>query len=477
MRRLLPDTLFGRTLVVLVVGLLVTHFASMAIYYSDRSEAVAMVGGGYVAERVATVVRLFEEAPANERLWLAQATRRPGFTTSWDAEPELPADAGGGLREGIITAMLALSLDGIDAGRIRLSLADASVAARPSPMPHSRMMEPGSMPSGMQHMMRYHRRMMEPGLDGEGQVLRLSVGLSDGSWLNLETIVAPRPPFWTERLVLSLLVMIVLVGLLAAWAVRRMTRPLEAMAEAADRLGRDMHAPPMPETGAGEARRAATAFNRMQERIRGLVDSRTRMLAAISHDLRTPITRLRLRAEFIDDEEARQKTLTDLGEMERMVASVLEFARDDAQDEARETVDLAALLQSVCDDQSDAGRECVLVDAPRTPFACRPLAMRRAISNLVDNAVAYGERARVSLIDGAGRVVIRVDDDGPGIPAAELARVFEPFYRLERSRSRETGGTGIGLCVVQTVAQAHGGEVRLANRDGGGLRAELVLPR
>jgi len=160
-----------------------------------------------------------------------------------------------------------------------------------------------------------------------------------------------------------------------------------------------------------------------------------------------------------------------------MVASVLSFARDDAQEEPRETVDLAALLQSVCDDLADAGRDCVFEDTPRTPFDCRPLSLRRAIANLANNAVAYGMRARVSLAEEQGSIVIRIDDDGPGVPEAEMARVFEPFYRLERSRSRETGGTGIGLCIVQTVAQAHGGEVRLVNRPEGGLRAELVLPR
>jgi len=258
--------------------------------------------------------------------------------------------------------------------------------------------------------------------------------------------------------------------------VRRITRPLSEIALAAERLGRDVQAPPLPERGASEVRRAAQAFNRMQTRLRGLIDGRTRMLAAISHDLRTPITRLRLRAELIDDEEQREKTLADLSEMEKMIASTLAFARDDAQTEPRETVDLASLLQSVCDDLSDAGRDCTFEEALPTPYVCRPLALRRALTNLVENAVAYGARARAALIKEVSRIVIRIDDDGPGIPEAELGQVFEPFYRLERSRSRETGGTGIGLCVVQSVAQAHGGEVRLSNRPEGGLRAELILP-
>jgi len=215
----------------------------------------------------------------------------------------------------------------------------------------------------------------------------------------------------------------------------------------------------------------------MQERLRGLLEARTRMLAAISHDLRTPITRLRLRAEFTDDEEQREKTLADLLEMEKMISFTLAFARDDAQDEPREIVDLAALVQTVCDDLVDSGRDCSFTGAQGMSCECQPLALRRALTNLSENAVAYGARARISILSENDSLIVRIDDDGPGIPDGELARVFEPFYRLERSRSRETGGTGIGLCIVQSIAQAHGGEVRLANRAEGGLRAELVLPR
>jgi signal transduction histidine kinase len=476
MRRLIPQSLFGRTVAVLIVGLAVTHFASSAIHYSDRGEALAMVGGGVVAERIATMVRLLEDAPPERRPWIVRAASRPGFRLSWDAQSALPSDDAGGLRERLMAAMLALSLGDVGAQDVHVRFVDALPGGANEPaMPHGRRSR-GAPPPGMGPMMRYHMQMMESEYGAGGSTLRVSVELSDGSWLNLSTFAPPAPPFWSGRLVLSLIVMAASVALLSAWAVRRMTGPLEEIAVAADRLGRDMQAPPLPEKGAGEVRRAARAFNRMQERLRSLLDGRMRMLAAISHDLRTPITRMRLRAELIDDEEQRGKTLADLSEMERMIASTLAFARDDAQDEARETVDLAALVQSVCDDLADAGQDCVFEAAPPTPYVCRPLALRRALTNLAENAVAYGARARAALIAQDTQIVIRIDDDGPGIPEAEFAHVFEPFYRLERSRSRETGGAGIGLCIVQSVAQAHGGEVRLSNRNEGGLRAELVLP-
>jgi signal transduction histidine kinase len=476
MRRLIPDSLFGRISVVLVVGLVVTHFAGTAIHYSDRDEALAMLGGGIVAERIATMARLLENASPEDRPWIAHSASRLGFHMSWDAESALPPDSETGLRERIMSAMLSLSLGGVEPVDTRVRFAD------PDPWDGDSM--PGAfengavhMPQGMESMMRYHTRMMAGEHGVPGSMLHVSVGLSDGSWLNISTFAPPTPPFWSGRLILSLLVMIIPVALLSAWAVRRMTGPLDTIAGAADRLGRDMQTPPLPETGAGEVRRAARAFNRMQERLRDLLEARTRMLAAISHDLRTPITRLRLRAEFVDDEEQRERSLADLSEMENMIASTLAFARDDAQDESRETVDLAALVQTVCDDLADAGRDCVFEGAQGTPYDCQPLALRRALVNLAENAVAYGARARMSFLNKGEELIVRIDDDGPGIPEEELTRVFEPFYRLERSRSRETGGTGIGLCVVQSVAQAHGGEIRLSNRTGGGLRAELVLPR
>jgi signal transduction histidine kinase len=370
--------------------------------------------------------------------------------------------------------MLALSLDGIDRTRLRAILEE--------PKEESSTVNwfgPSLVGNGdnAELLRKQHRRMLgdDPGFASPR--LHVSVALSDGSWLNMRVLLPPRPPFWSGRALVSLAVTLVLVVLVVVWTVRRMTRPLAVVAAAADRLGRDVNAPPLPVRGANEMRRAASAFNRMQERIRSLVETRTRMLAAISHDLRTPITRLRLRAEFIEDDEVRAKTMADLAEMEDMVSSVLAFSREDAQAEERETVDLSALLQSVCDNLADTGSDCEFAEAASMPFKCRRLSLRRAITNLANNAIAYGKRARLSLLEEEGNIVIRVDDDGPGVPEEELARIFEPFVRLEDSRNRQTGGTGLGLCIVQSVAEAHGGNVRLSNRPEGGLRAELVLPR
>ncbi|MEK9662234.1 MAG: ATP-binding protein, partial [Alphaproteobacteria bacterium] len=223
------------------------------------------------------------------------------------------------------------------------------------------------------------------------------------------------------------------------------------------------------------------AFNAMQERLSRFIGDRTRLLAAISHDLRTPITSLRLRAEFIDDEETRAKVLETLDEMARMAEATLAFARDDAAAEETRPVDLAALLQSLADDLADLGHDVTCAEAPALAYRCRPVALKRALRNLIENAVRYGDRARISLAATPEGPRIAIEDDGPGIDPAALERVFEPFVRLEESRSRETGGVGLGLAIARSIVRAHGGELSLVNRSDAagkvaGLTATVALP-
>lgn len=222
-------------------------------------------------------------------------------------------------------------------------------------------------------------------------------------------------------------------------------------------------------------RLASEAFNRMRERLQRFNEDRTRMVAAMSHDLRTPLTRLQLRTELVQDAGQQQKMLTDISVMGEIVESILSFSRDDARNEPRSLVDLSALVEGICEDASDAG-EPVTYSGPRgVTISCRPTGLRRAISNLVDNAVKYGQSAAVGLASEAEHVVITIDDEGPGIPRSERAKVFEPFYRLEPSRNPDTGGVGLGLSVARSIIWEHGGDITLANRKGGGLSVRLEL--
>ncbi|MBM3733843.1 MAG: HAMP domain-containing protein [Acidimicrobiia bacterium] len=308
-----------------------------------------------------------------------------------------------------------------------------------------------------------------------------SVGFSDarfpdGRWLNLTVPLEAGESLWAPRFGFSFLVLAALALLLSVWAVRRVTGPLKTFAAAARELSADASAPPLPESGPSEVRDAARAFNGMRERIRRFVEDRTRMVAAISHDLRTPITRLRLRAELMEEGPARTKMLADLDEMERMVSATLAFARDDAQTKMRAPVDLAGLLRGLVTDGEARGLKSAYAGPSSLTVTGDELALKRVFANLLENAWRYGGATRVTLRAGSGAAEVVVDDDGPGIPEAEQDNVFRPFYRLEGSRSRETGGVGLGLATARSAILAHGGAIALANRPEGGLRVSVTLP-
>ena len=312
---------------------------------------------------------------------------------------------------------------------------------------------------------------------GDWRGLQVAVNLTDGQWLSFATTLPQGAPSVSWQFIISM----ALMGCdrarrLGVGGAARHRTAGHCSAAAADRLGRDVAAEPLAETGTVEMQRAARAFNRMQERLRRLIESRTQMLAALSHDLRTPLTLLRLRAEEVADTDERDKMLATIGEMDEMIGTTLAFARDEVRAEPRRRVDVAALLASIVDDMADAGLPVTMKPAAPLIHECQPGALKRAFTNLLDNAVKYGKRAEAAIATTAKGIEITVDDEGPGIPEAELPRVFQPFYRVEESRNRETGGIGLGLAIAQSIVQAHGGELSLANRRGGGLRACITLP-
>jgi signal transduction histidine kinase len=271
--------------------------------------------------------------------------------------------------------------------------------------------------------------------------------------------------------------MAVLVIAVTLFAVRWMTRPLNVLAEAALGLGEDINRPPLDESGPLEVSRAARAFNSMQQKLAKFISERTRIFAAMSHDLKTPITRLRLRAELLDDAALRAKFVKDLEEMEAMVSAALDFMRGVEPNEPAQPVSIVALLESLQADAREVGGDVDIEGAAHAPYSGHAQSLKRCVANLIDNAVKYGQRAIVAVADSAGELTIAVRDEGPGIPEAELERVFEPFYRLDASRNRATGGSGLGLTIARNIARAHGGELALRNRPEGGLEAVLTLPR
>jgi signal transduction histidine kinase len=312
---------------------------------------------------------------------------------------------------------------------------------------------------------------------GPGVSFVAQVRLNDGALVAFDSRQPLQTAGWPYRLLLSLAVLLAAVIAVSMLAVRWATRPLKALADAADELGRNIDRAPMPETGPVEVTRAARAFNTMQQRLAGHIRERTATLAAMSHDLKTPVNRLRLRAELLDDTELKKKISQDLEEMESMIRGTLEFMRGGQSAEQARPVDVNALLESLQADAQDTGAEVAVEGMATAPYAGRPQALKRCLGNLLDNAVKYGGSATMIVDDAPNRLIIRVRDRGPGIPELELERVFEPFYRLEASRSRDTGGTGLGLSIARQIAQLHGGTLILRNIKEGGLEAVLTLPR
>jgi signal transduction histidine kinase len=311
----------------------------------------------------------------------------------------------------------------------------------------------------------------------------IEAALSDGHWLlflsNLDVPPTDDPiatTFSRASFATWLTLSMLLAVLLSMLAAQRLIKPLSELAIAVEQLGGSGDAHPLVPRGPREVQGAMHAFNRMQERLRRFNEDRTRMIAAISHDLRMPLTRLQLHANDIEDHDQRQKTLADLYMMNEMIESVLSFAQDDASQEPQCLVDLSALVERICEDASAAGQPVAFSGPRGVKIFCRPTGVRRAISNLVDNAVKYGGNTRVKLVSGTERAVIIVEDEGPGIPWSEREKIFQPFYRIEKSRGRATGGIGLGLSVTRSIVWEHGGEITLSNRKGGGLSVRLELP-
>jgi signal transduction histidine kinase len=304
----------------------------------------------------------------------------------------------------------------------------------------------------------------------------MHVRLRDGQMLKLSILPPPEKPDTAYSEMMALLPFLFSIAVLAYLVTRMTMRPLKLLAQAAKDLGNDINHPPVELSGAAEIRQASAAFNAMQARIRQHIMQRTQMLAAITHDLQTPLTRLRLRLEKVNDADLQQRLIDDLSAMQQMVKEGLDLARSMDTTETMQALDLDSLLDSVCSDATDSGQPVALSGRAGMALMGRPMAIRRCLVNLIDNAVKYGHHANVTVERLVGAARIRIRDGGPGIAPDQMARVFEPFYRIETSRSRESGGTGLGLTIARNIAEQHGANVVLSNHAEGGLEVTLVVP-
>lgn len=465
MARLLPDTLFGRLFVatVGVIGALLLVFI-LLIVRERRELALLDSGAGSSANTIAETSQ-FLAGLAQEQRDDARIKLREQRLTPDDVRPPAPR----------IQNEEQVALERAFAAHLQRHLGSQyKVSTGP---PRARRSEVIPL-----HILR--REFPPPGgppppnafPPRQDRIFDVTVTLPDGDKAIFRTFAPRSGPRLPRQIFLELGLLALALGVVLYVMTRTITRPLADLARAADAVGRGATGTTLKETGAREIRRATRAFNSMQERLRRYLDSRTQVLAAMSHDLRTPLTRLRLRVESIDDDQLRQRLVEDLDEMSNMIRGALGVFRGLNDDETAVPVDVNALALELQRQHAELGGEVSIVGSARAPYIAKPLALKRCLGNLIQNAIRHGVRATIQIDDGA-QLIVRILDDGPGIPEDMLEKVFEPFFRLEHSRNRDTGGTGLGLSIARDIAQAHGGALSLHNRQNGGLEARLVLPR
>ena len=466
-----PQSLFGRLLAASVAAVLIAQAVALLLIAQEREHFMLQGSVREWTRRIAeTTLMLAPLDPAQRTDALAQlmaaAPLHPPHAMSHPAAPH--PRSGRGFGYGFLRLPMLTDFETVLREQLRAALGPGyriEIGATPDPPPPAVALPPAFLEA--------HELAQHP---ARAQRYDVTVRFADGAGVTYRVLRMPGGAPLPRNLFLNLSLLVLLLVIVLYVAARNITRPLSDLARAADSVGRDTRpAQPLAERGARELRDAARAFNTMQDRLHRYLDSRTRVLAAMSHDLKTPLTRLRLQVEALENPPMQARIGRELDEMESMVREALALFRGLDDGEPPTAIDIEELLAQIREEFTDMGAAVTVGGHALRPFTGKAHALKRCLTNLIANAVKFGTRAEILIEDGAD-LVIRVRDRGPGIPEEELERVFEPFYRLESSRNRDSGGTGLGLSIARDVAQAHGGSLQLANAPGGGLEATLRLP-
>jgi signal transduction histidine kinase len=444
-RRLWPHTLAAQLIVVTSAAVLVSNVAVAVWFERGREQLTESAVTERVLDRAVSASTLLASIPAKQRAAAAKAlSSGPWEFQIHRGRVQLPTDTMSDRERGLAIRVQAMLPKGRTPHSVLVKIRTPTAEER------QRDRKPAS-------------------------VIEITVGLLRGTQLTTRYYRPPTAP-WPMQSIAAALVAILMSSFAAAFISRRVARPLSQLAGAATEVARGGTAPRVPEQGPDDVRRAAAAFNAMTDQVTRTMESQRQLLSAVGHDLRTPITAMRINAEFVEDTDTRERLEENIEELQELTEAVLSAAKGVGWETMRK-VDLAALVESVCTDLEEMGKPVTWEAHAAAPLTCRPNEIRRAIRNLIENAVAYGKKADVHLSNSPNAYEVIVEDEGPGIAEAERERVFEPFVRLESSRSTETGGTGLGLTLVKAIAQSHGGTITLENREHRGLRARFCLPR
>jgi signal transduction histidine kinase len=455
-----PHTLSGRIILIVMFGLMIWSGIEYVGWNNESNRILLELPARLAGARIGQAVQVINSVPASDTDRTIQALNGKNLKLLWlDGVPAISADS------------QANSQSDLRPRRLLVEAIRSNFTTEPPAINVLRAYQfEAPRPNDVLFTMN--------NLQWQRGAFSVQVQMRNGRWLQIDCeegeggfVVSP----WTVYY--RWIVPVIVITLVLACLIKMAVRPLQAFAAAADDLAQNINRLPLTIAGPVELRAAIQALNNLQKKLLDYISERTRILAAVSHDLKSPITRLRLRAELLHDDDVKQRFRDDLLEMEALANETLEFMRGIEVREPVRPIDINALLDVVQADAMEAGGEVSIIGTAVAPLPGYARGLKRCLSNLVENALLYGERARISVRDSNSLLEIVVSDDGPGIPAEHLDRVFEPFYRIEESRNRATGGSGLGLSIAQNIALAHGGKLVLKNRNGGGLNVTLGLPR
>lgn len=465
-----PKRLLGQMIALILMALLLAQGISLWVLSNAHRKALEGHRQRALMRQLSAVVTMLEKTPIEQHARTLKAWKRPGLefelkaTTGID-KPDTPL-------EHRLARLLGRWVNVRDREALRVDMRIAHTRThRHATDPHPKQFRPGAD----------HHRL--PPLEQ----LLIAIPQNNNRWLEVRAEAQVIPPLAAQQTVIFLVVSSILVLAILFWRLRAITRPLAQLTQAANDLGRRQKVPPLSERGPEDIQGTIIAFNRMNERLNRFVSERTQMLAALSHDLRTPLTSMRLRLELMPPGPEREQLLNSLEEMQQMSEATLAFIRESGDAEPTRQVDVTALISSICEDLLDTAANAG--QQPQLQFeytdeqviACRPLSLKRALRNLIENAHKYAESAQIQVrrqtgeVTAEDRLIIEIQDTGPGIDEAQLEKVFEPFYRVESSRHRSSGGAGLGLAIARQIINNHGGDIRLSNH-GNGLLVTVSLP-
>ena len=451
-----------QTTVIIIMAFLISHVAGYIIYTLDRRDALEMTEAIDVAERAAGISRLTRDLPASWQGEIVQFSDSRAFRV-WTSAQSAVETANATEAELDLLSYLRSQVPRIDDHEMRVKLLENNDELGRLPY-FDKVGRSGSSATAMDALI-------------AGPRLAISIQHSDAEWVNFLGAINTPKSLLPELLLINLLSAGLVISLVAFWVVGRVTRPLAEFADAAEGLGLNLSRDPISVHGPREVAVAAAALNRMQRQLIRLLQGRTELLATISHDLRTPLTQLRLRLELMPKSNERMKLLQTIDDMDSTIGTFLAFARAAHDSEPVSRIDIGTLVSSICDDLADNGASITYNSAPDIIVSCKRLSIKRAIVNFIDNALKYGDTAHVFVRHSDVGIVISIEDFGPGIPEAEIQMVLKPFFRgkLTQNGARKPG-TGLGLSIAQAILEDQGCALRLSNRLEGGLRAEIFLP-